>query len=187
MSLSASVFHSRQFLFPYFALPTSQLAVYGSFFYHAFPVLLAPLHIVPLATPSRGRKREDGSVRVSDSGICGVRPSSGTLFDIRKKTKKQYKQSVRRIKRRNKFLFSNSYSERRMDGFWLDVKKLVQQSKSQASAVDGITDPSDIGNLFANNINLLLNSNSPESQDAMHGPINIVIISCPHSKCQSIS
>ena len=51
------------------------------------------------------------------------------------------------------------------------VKKLAQQSKSQATAVDGITDPSDIANLFANNINLLLNSNSPESRDAMHGPI----------------
>ena len=58
-----------------------------------------------------------------------------------------------------------------MDGFWLAVKKLVQQSKSQATAVDDITDPSDIANLFANIINLLLNSNSPESRDAMHGSI----------------
>ena len=91
---------------------------------------------------------------------------------IRKKPKKQYKQSVHRIKRRNIFLIREKLSnplERRMDGFWLAVKKLVQQSKSQATAVDGITDPSDITNLFANN--LLLNFNSPESRKAMHGSI----------------
>ena len=35
-----------------------------------------------------------------------------------------------------------------MDGFWLAVKKLVQQSKSQATSADGITDPSDIANIL---------------------------------------
>ena len=107
--------------------------------------------------------------------------SSGTLFDIRKKPRSNTSNQSAVLNGVIIFLIreklSNSYSERRMDGFWLVVKELVQQSKSQASAVDGITDPSDIANLFTNNINLLLKSNSPESREAMHGSIKSSLLS----------
>ena len=53
--------------------------------------------------------------------------------------------------------------------------------------MDGITDAFDIANLFANNIYLLLNSNSPESWDAMHGSIKSSLLAAHIKKGQSIS
>ena len=81
------------------------------------------------------------------------RPSAGVLFNIRKSTKRQYKASVRRIKRRKDYLvrekLAKSFSERRKTGFWSAVKKLRHQSKFRVSIVDGVTAPSDRANLFA--------------------------------------
>ena len=96
------------------------------------------------------------------------RPSSGALFNIRKSTKRQYKASVCRIKRRKDYLvrekLAKSFSERRKTCFWSAVKKLRHQSIFRVSIVDGVTAPSDLANLFASNLSSLLNSNSRTSR-----------------------
>ena len=70
------------------------------------------------------------------------------FFNIRKSTRRQYKASVRRMKRQKDYLvrekLAKSFSERRKTGFWSAVKKLRHQSKFRASIVDGVTAPSDI-------------------------------------------
>ena len=78
-------------------------------------------------------------------------PHTGVLFDIKKSTKKKYKSSVRRLKRKQNQLtrekLAKSFAGRKKTGFWSAVKQLRRAPTSRAPVVDGCVCPSEIANL----------------------------------------
>ena len=103
------------------------------------------------------------------------RPSSGALFNIRRYTKRKYKSSVRRLQRRQQYLrrerLARSYAEKKMDDFWTKVKQLNHSSTTRAPVVDGVSGSLSIANLFASNLDKLLNMHSPALRDALHDSV----------------
>ena len=99
------------------------------------------------------------------------RPLSGTLFDIKKSTKRKYKSSVRRLKHKQNQLtrekLAKSFAERKKAGFWSAIKQIRRTPTPQVPVVDGCADPSEIANLFASNMCGLLNTHSPALRDSM--------------------
>ena len=96
---------------------------------------------------------------------------TGVLFDIKKSTKKKYKSSVRRLKRKQNQLtrekLAKSFAGRKKTGFWSAVKQLRRAPTSRAPVVDGCVCHSEIANLFASNMCDLLNTHSPTLRDSM--------------------
>ena len=96
-------------------------------------------------------------------------PSAGALYN------NTYKSSVRQLKRMQHHLvrekLAKSFSEKKKTGFWSAVKKLKRLPRSRTSVVDGISDPSEIVNIFASNIHNLLNTHSPACRVTMHDTI----------------
>ena len=95
---------------------------------------------------------------------CGY-PPSGVVHQIKCKAKRRYKYDIRRLKRRQQYLMrtklgSALYQARSKD-FWKEVHKLKKTSSSAAFtsvSVDGVTNSSDVANLFSTKISHLLNS-----------------------------
>ena len=98
-------------------------------------------------------------------------PLTGALSDVRKSTKRKYKSSVRRLKRRQNQLsrdkLAKSFTKRKKTGFWSAVKRLKHKSTSQVPVVDGCADPSEIADIFASNMSGLLNTHSSALRDSM--------------------
>ena len=98
-------------------------------------------------------------------------PATGTLFDIKKSTKKKYKSSVRSLKcKQNQLIrekLAKFFAERKRAGFWSSVKQIIQTQNPQVPVVDGCTDPSGIAKLFDSNMSSLLNTHSFRLRDSM--------------------
>ena len=109
-------------------------------------------------------------------------PSSGVLFNIKNNTKRKYKSSVRRLKRRQHHLLrkklAKSFAARKKIGFWSAVRRLNRPPSSRAPVVDNVSDPFEIANLFATNISNLLNTRSPTLRDTMHASIRSSLSAC---------
>ena len=78
--------------------------------------------------------------RVREEAGC---PSSGVLSTIKRQAKKWYKFEVRRIKRRCRYLIhdrlAHSFTKRKKDSFWLDVKSINKSNVPRFSpVVDGV-------------------------------------------------
>ena len=100
-------------------------------------------------------------------------PSSGALCDIKKRTKRKYKTSVRRLKRKQQHLLRNklarSFSSRRNNKFWSKVRQLNRSSTSSSSSiVDGVSGARNIANLMASKFRSLLNTHSPALRDSLY-------------------
>ena len=87
-------------------------------------------------------------------------PISGSVADIRKKSKSRFKFAVRQLKRRRNYIIREKLSRllstpRNID-FWKEVKNLNRTisggTTSVSSTVDGCSDPSSIAEVFKTNL-----------------------------------
>ena len=66
---------------------------------------------------------------------CG-HPTSGVLFQIKKRSKKRYKYEIRRLKRRREHIIrekiSVTLSQSHQRDYWKEVRKFVQSSKGHS-------------------------------------------------------
>ena len=95
-------------------------------------------------------------------------PSAGVLFNIKGNTESRFKDAVRRqLKRRKEYLirekFASSFTSRKKDQFWCEVRRLNRVRKSIAPCVDGVTGAQHIANLFSSRFESLLNKHPPSS------------------------
>ena len=102
---------------------------------------------------------------------CGC-PSSGVLFQLKKKTKSRYKYEVRRLKRRQKSLlqmkFVSSFTKKNKSEFWSDVHQLNRSYSNSTSTVDGASNSKSIADIFASKFDSLLNTHSSSLHDSIH-------------------
>ena len=67
-------------------------------------------------------------------------PSAGVLFNIKCNTKSRFKYAVRRLKRRKEYLirekFASSFTSRKKDRFWCEVRRLNRVRKPIAPCVE---------------------------------------------------
>jgi hypothetical protein len=102
--------------------------------------------------------------------------SSGVLFNIKRSAKSRYKYAVRRLKRRQRFLLqeklAHSFSRKRKDRFWSDIRRLNNSSTSCfVSVLDGISGRRNNANMLVSKFGGRLNKNS--SQDTLDVSIQI--------------
>ena len=95
------------------------------------------------------------------------------MCDIKKRTKRKYKTSVRRLKRKQQHLLRNklarSFSNRRNNKFWSKVRQLNRSSASSSSSiVDGVSGARNIANLMTSKFRSLLNTHSPALRDSLY-------------------
>ena len=107
--------------------------------------------------------------RVWEEAGC---PSSGVLFTIKRKAKKRYKFEVRRIKHRHQYLirdrFAHSFTKRKKDSFWLDVKIINKCNAPRFSpVVDDVNGDTNIVNVFASKFSAVLNKHSTSSSQTI--------------------
>ena len=100
-------------------------------------------------------------------------PSSGVLFNIKRSAKSTYKYAVRRLKRRQRFLLQEklacSFSRKRKDRFWSDIRRLNNSSTCcSAPVLDGISGSRNIANMLASKFGGFLNKHSSSSRDTLH-------------------
>ena len=99
-------------------------------------------------------------------------PSSGVLFELKRDTKREYKNSVRCLKRRQGHLLQGKlahlFTRKNKDSFWSKVKKLNRPSFSHPSVIDGVSGDSNIANAFASNLRTLLNTHSTSQRDSLY-------------------
>jgi hypothetical protein len=92
---------------------------------------------------------------------CG-KPTSGTLYDIMKRTKVQYHYAVRRLKRNSETLRKEKMAESLLNNkcrdFWTEVKKLKGNSVHYTNTLENKDDPYEIASHFADKYNKLYNS-----------------------------
>ena len=62
---------------------------------------------------------------------------------------------------------AKSFTKRKKTGFWSAVKRLKHKSTSQVPVVDGCVDPSEIADIFASNMSVLLKTHSSALRDSM--------------------
>ena len=97
-------------------------------------------------------------------------PTSGALFNIRNRAKRQYKYEVCRLKRNQQHLLkrklASSFAAKKKHNFWSAIKAMNKSTSStRISSIDGINEDSDIANLFASKIKCSLNTHSINSYD----------------------
>ena len=97
-------------------------------------------------------------------------PTSGALFNIRNRAKRQYKHEVCRLKRDQQHLLkrklASSFAAKRKHNFWSAIKAMNKSTSStRVSSIDGINEDSDNANLFASKIKRSLNTHSINSHD----------------------
>ena len=107
--------------------------------------------------------------RVWEEAGC---PSSGVLSTIKRQAKKRYKFEVRRIKRRRQYLIrdrlAHSFTKRKKDSLWLDVKSINKSNASRFSpVVDGVNGDTNIANAFASKFSAVLNKHSTSSSQTI--------------------
>ena len=103
--------------------------------------------------------------RVWEEAGC---PSSAVLSTIKRQAKKRYKFEVRRIKRRRQYLIrdrlAHSFTKRKKDSFWLDVKSIKSNAPRFSPVVDGANGDTNIVNAFASKFSAVLYKHSTSSQ-----------------------
>ena len=100
---------------------------------------------------------------------CGC-PTSGVLFQIKKKTKKRYKYEVRRLKRQREYIkcekMGEALSYSRQRDFWKEVRKLsnsVIGRRTNVPVIDGLSNDVEIADLFSSKLKHILNSGCSSS------------------------
>ena len=95
---------------------------------------------------------------------CGC-PTSGILFQIKKKTKRRYKYEVCRLKRQKEHLkcerIGEALSQSRNRDFWKEVRKLTKSTqghRADAPVIDGFSEDDEVSNLFSTKLNNILSS-----------------------------
>ena len=98
------------------------------------------------------------------------RPSSGVLFQIKKRTRSKLKFEVRKLKRREKYIrrskLAAALSSKNSRKFWSEVKRInSRKSPPSVPTVDSVHGASNIAQLFSSNLESLLNSNPSAPRD----------------------
>ena len=115
---------------------------------------------------------------ISGTRWCGKR--QGVLhqesFNIKRSAESRYKYAVCRLKRRQRFLLNKklacSFSRKRKDRFWSDIRRLNNSSTSCfVSVLDGISGRRNNANMLVSKFGGRLNKNS--SQDTLDVSIQI--------------
>ncbi len=101
-----------------------------------------------------------------------VCPEAGVLFDLRKQTKKAYKYSVRRVKRRQKYIVSEKLSKALLLAnnslFWKDLKKIKSRTKQcNSPVVDGFSDDKVISECFRSKFSGILNCSNTTHRNVL--------------------
>lgn len=111
-------------------------------------------------------------------------PSSGTVFDIRKRTKAKFKYAVRRVKRRRDSTMRDkigaSLSDKTSKIFWKEVKRVKNSAKStrrNCPIVDGYSRDGEISSNFRTKLCEVLNSRSTDRLDSPVRDVNADITS----------
>lgn len=101
-----------------------------------------------------------------------------------KKAGKKFKYEVRRLKRRQHYRLrdqlARSFTMKRKDTFWSDIKRLNNSRASQSPPfVDGVSGSSDIANNFASKFSALLNKHSSASRSSLLSSVqSSLTVSC---------
>ncbi len=113
-------------------------------------------------------------------------PSSGVLFQIKRKSKLRYKYEVRRLKRRQLFIrrrkMASAFASSSSRDFWSEVKRINRKPGGHVSVstIDGVSGDSNISELWSNKLQLLLNSRDTRSRDDLLDAVNQLLITpCP--------
>ena len=85
---------------------------------------------------------------------------------------KRYTFKARRIKRRCQYLIrdrlAHSFTKRKMDSFWLDIKRINKSNAPRFSpVVDGANGDTNIANAFASKFSAVLNKHSTSSSQTI--------------------
>ena len=112
-------------------------------------------------------------------------PSTGVVFDIRKRTKANYKYDVRRVKRRKDSIVRNKISlalaSKNNCLFWKEIKKVKNSgncNRRSSPIVDGYSNESDIGSNFRDiKLSAILNSSSTATGNSFLDELNSSITS----------
>ena len=101
---------------------------------------------------------------------CGC-PSSGVVFQLKRKTKNRYKHEVRRLQRRQVHLKRErvglALSEANSRDFWREIQQMKKASTGSTrnrKTINGFSSDNDIANTFSQKLSGLLNS-SPSSAE----------------------
>ena len=90
-------------------------------------------------------------------------PTSGTLYQIKRKAKSRYKYQVRKLMRRREYVSNqtlvSAFSNKNPASFWKEVKRVRGSKKSNSTSfLDGLSDPLAISNALATKFSHTLNS-----------------------------
>lgn len=84
--------------------------------------------------------------------IDNDRPKSGIVFDIRKKTRRDYHEAVKLVLREQKIFEAGkiveSLQQNNSSSYWHRIKKLNKTNQSSSKIIDGKTLPNDIAEIF---------------------------------------
>ena len=137
---------------------------------YCFPCKRPSFKRVPGWKDSAGQLRRNSIFchRVWEEAGC---PSSGVLSTIKRQAKKRYKFEVRCIKRRRQYLIrdrlAHSFTKRKKDSFWLDVKSIKSNAPHFSPVVDGANGDTNIANAFASKFSAMLNKHSTSSSQTI--------------------
>jgi len=96
-------------------------------------------------------------------------PNAGMVFDIRRKTRYQYHNAIRAVKRNKLLLSASKVAEGFADNcdlnFWAEIKKIKGTACSRTNSVDGLSGGSNIANIFHEKYKQLYNSVSYDKND----------------------
>ena len=89
-------------------------------------------------------------------------PNSGTLFELRKQSRREYHLAVKRIRKKENVIRSERMAQA-IDSsnhryLWNEVKRLKGKNKVLPMSIDGVKGEEDIAKLFASKYDLLYNS-----------------------------
>jgi hypothetical protein len=99
----------------------------------------------------------------------GGSPTSGVLFDLRRKTRYEYHRALRFVKRNAKNIratrMAADLANNNKKNFWAELKRIIGRSSSLPSTVDDIVGADDIAELFHTKYDSLYNSVSYDTQE----------------------
>ena len=97
------------------------------------------------------------------------RPREGYYAEMRRRSRADYHQSVKMVKLNERLLRSQRMGEAHTRGhqqhFWSQVKRVNGKSRVMPSTIDGLTDPVEISELFADKYKTLYNSVDYKKED----------------------
>ena len=118
--------------------------------------------------------------------------SSGVLSTIKRQAKRRYKFEVRRIKRRRQYLvrdrLAHSFTKKKKDSFWLDVKSINKSNAPRFSpVVDGVNGDTNIANAFASKFSAVLNKHSTSSSQTIASTAILSFLTESHLSAITVS